>query len=236
MKISTVTSLSSRVLLLFLAFGLAATGAFSQDRPQSLVTGPRMVVIPWRSTAEIASDIENAQATRTLAVNRRVQAEGRLREIEMSIDTRKVSLKDVDRHTDDAKEGKRESEVAGLQFESKAKQQAIDLLNRLKELRKTEIDEAQAETELADMAIASLQMENELLIKRTDYDSLFTSGGTELTLTTARNVLGELETRLLKLQQDQAGATQRLASKQKDIVNRRIKLHESQAKLGIPRA
>ncbi|MFZ1683836.1 MAG: hypothetical protein WAU88_06850 [Candidatus Zixiibacteriota bacterium] len=236
MKIQAATALLNRVLLLSLTLGIAATSAPSQDRPQSLTTGPRMVVIPWRATEEIAGDIENAQATRTLAVNRRVQAEARLREIEMSIDTRKVSLKDVDRHTDDAKDGKRESEVVGLKIESKAKQQAIDLLGRLKELRKTEIEEAQAETELADMAISSLQMENELLIKRTGYDSLSVNGATELNLTTARTVLGELESRLLKLQQDQASATQRLASKQKDIVNRRIKLHDSQVKLGVPRA
>ena len=225
-------------LLLTLSLGVAAftTSAVAEDRPQSLVTGPRMVVIPWRNAAEIGNEINNAQADKSLAVERRIQAENRRREIEAAIDTRKLAKKDGDRHIDDAKSGQRKSEVVGLEIQSKAGQQAIDLLNRLKDIRGAEIDEAQAETDLADAAIATLQMENQLLLKRTEYDSLSYASANELTLATAQQVLGELEVRLLKLQQDQAGATQKLASKQRDIVDQRMKLHKAQLKLGMPRA
>ena len=236
MQKTNKTLMANLLLGLSVVFAVFATSAVAEDRPQSLVTGPRMVVIPWRSAAEIASEIDNAQADKTLAIARRVQAEGRRREIESAIETRKLSQKDVDRHNDDAKTGKRETEVVGLEIQSKAGQQAIDLLNRLKDIRGAEIDEAKAETELADAEIATLQMENQLLVKRTEYDSLSYSSANELTLATAQSVLGELEVRLLKLQQDQEGATQKLASKQRDIVDQRMKLHKAQLKLGMPRA
>ncbi|MGB5107294.1 MAG: hypothetical protein WBP42_11345 [Candidatus Zixiibacteriota bacterium] len=235
MKKPSEILMASTLLSLCVGIAVFATSVVAEDRPQSLVTGPRMVVIPWRSAAEIGSEIDNAQADKTLAVARRIQAEGRRREIESAIETRKLSLKDGDRHSDDAKAGKRESEVIGLEIESKAGKQAIDLLNKLKDIREAEIDEAKAETELADAQIATLQMENELLIKRTEYDSLYYTGANELSLATFQQVLGELEVRLLKLQQDQADATQKLASKQKDIVDQRMKLHKAQLKLGMPR-
>ncbi|HPI33359.1 MAG TPA: hypothetical protein PLR32_08605, partial [candidate division Zixibacteria bacterium] len=81
-----------------------------------------------------------------------------------------------------------------------------------------------------------LQLEAELQRKRIEYDSLSTAGASPLSQTAAQQVLGEIEVKLLKLQQEQAGVTQKLASRQKDIVARRIKLHDAQVKLGMPRA
>jgi len=95
-----------------------------------------MVVIPARSMDEIATDIDNAKATKQLALNREAQADNRIREIESSIETRESSLKDIDRRKDDAKNGKRDPELIALQIESKVSKQAIDLLKRLRDLRK----------------------------------------------------------------------------------------------------
>lgn len=226
-------SLKSQTLLF--AILLAVTSVYAQDRMWSVLTDPRMVVIPVRSLDEVRNDIDNVQVAKQLAVYREAQAGNRLREIESAIETRKTALKVANLHKDDAKKGKRDSEVIGLEIESKANQQAIDLLKRLEDLRKTEIKEAQVEGELADIEISVLQMENELQHKRTEYDSLSTAGVSDLTQTTAHQVLRELEVRLLKLQQEQASATQKLASKQNDVVTRRIKLHEAQLKLGMPR-
>ena len=222
--------------MLFFAILLVATSLYAQNRMQSVLTDQRMVVIPMRSLSEIGTDIDNAMAAKQHALDRRVQTDNRLKEIESAIEAKKTALKDVDRRKDDAKKGKRESELTAQQIETKANQQATDLLERLKDLRKAEIGEAEVAGELADVEIKALRMENELQRKRMEYDSLSAVGVSTLTQSTVQQVLSELEVRLLKLQQDRASATQKLASKQKDIITRRMKLHEAQLKLGMPRA
>ncbi len=224
------------VLTCFFATVLAAAAGFAQETTKSMLTDPRMVVIPSRTQAEIGSDIDNATAAKQLALDRKSQSELRLKQIESTIESKKLALKDVNRRKDEAKKSKNESGIIAAQIETKANEQAVDLLNKLKDLRKAEIEAAQVETEQAEIDISVLQMERELLLKRVAYDSLSASGVDNLTLTTAQQVLRELEVRLLKLQQDQASQTQKLASKQKDIISRRMKLHEAQLKMGMPRA
>lgn len=219
--------------LLFLIL-LVATSVFAQDRNRSALTDPRMVVIPVRSLDEIRNDIDNVQAGKNLAVYREAQAGIRLKEIESTIASRKTDLKVTDIYKDEAKKGERQPEIVSLQTESKASQKAIDLLKRLADLRKAEIEVAQAEGEVADVEIRALQMEGELQTKRMGYDSLSTTGVGDLTQTTAEQVLRKLEVSLLELQQDQAGATQKLASKQNNVVSRRTELHEAQMKFGLP--
>lgn len=226
-------SLISHVL--FLVVLLAAAAVSAQDQGTSTLTDPRMVVIPERGADEIASDIDNASAGKQLALNRRAQAVNRLREVENSIQGREASIKEMNRRMSDAKKGKRESERISLQIEAKAGQQAVDLLKRLRELRRAEIEELDVMAELADSEIRALRLENELQNKRAEYNSQATNGGGDLARTTSQQVLRELEIRLLKMQQDQASITQKLASKQKDVVNQRMRLHQAQLKLGIPR-
>jgi len=194
-----------------------------------------MVVIPARSMDEIATDIDNAKATKQLALNREAQADNRIREIESSIETRESSLKDIDRRKDDAKNGKRDPELIALQIESKVSKQAIDLLKRLRDLRKAEIEEAEVEAEHADIKIRVFEMESELQGKRTEYNLLLTVVAGDLTQTTDQQFLRELEVRLLKLQQEQASATQKVASKQENVIGRRMKLHEAQLRLDLSR-
>ncbi len=217
-------------ILLSLSANLVA-----QEQQQSMLTDPRMVVIPTRTFDEINNDADNAKASKSLAELRRQQAEERLRQVDGTIDSRKKMLSDVDRRKNEAKKAQRASELIALDIEKKANQQAVGLLNKLKELRKTEAEESKAEAELADVEFQTLQLESELVRKRNEYDSMATAGTGDLTLTTAQQVLRELEIRVLKLQQQQAEATQKVASKQKDIISRRMKLHEAQLKLGMPR-
>jgi len=61
------------------------------------------------------------------------------------------------------------------------------------------------------------------------------SGAGDLTKITNQQVLKELEVRLLKLQKEQADLTQKLAAKQQELIKQRMKLHEAQIKLGMPR-
>ncbi|HOD65559.1 MAG TPA: hypothetical protein PKW75_00130 [candidate division Zixibacteria bacterium] len=213
----------------------AATGS-AQEPARSGAVDSRMVVIPMRSVAEVTADIDNATMVKEMAAAQKAQAEGRLKEIELTIEQKQTALKDVDRRKGEAKKGQRQSEVIALDIEKKVEQQAIDLLKRLKDLRKAEIEQAQVEGELAERRIGVLQLEAELQRKRIEYDSLSTAGASPLSQTAAQQVLGEIEVKLLKLQQEQAGVTQKLASRQKDIVARRIKLHDAQVKLGMPRA
>jgi nucleotide-binding universal stress UspA family protein len=235
MKATGTTFKSLRPQTLLFVILLAATSVFAQDQRRSAMTDPRMVVIPVRGLDEIRNDIENVQVAKQLAAYREAQASNRLKEIESTIESRKTDLKVTDIYKDDAKKGERQPEMVSLQTESKAGQKAIDLLKRLADLRKAEIEVAQVEGEVADVEIRALQMEDELQTKRMGYDSLSTTGMGDLTQSTAEQVLRELEVSLLKLQQDQAGATQKLASKQNDVVTRRMELHEAQLKFGMPR-
>lgn len=220
--------------LVMLAITSAGMSAVAQDATQPLLSDQKIVVIPERRLSDVAIDIDNAGRAKQLAMERNSQAENRLREIENAIDMRKLALKDVDRRKDEAKKNKRESEAMALKIESKAKEQAIDLLNKLKDLRKAEIEEAKAEAELADIEIRLYRLEDELQLKRLEYDSVMAVSAGDLSRSTAQRVLRELEVQLLKLQEDQAKATEKVASKQKDIVKRRMKLHEAQIKLGTP--
>lgn len=233
LKFKTFVSVGS--LVLFLAILISGVKVFAQDRVQSILTDPRMVVIPERGQDQISTDIDNAKATRQLAQDRKVQADARLKEIESAIDTRKNELKDIEKRKEDAKKGKRESESIALQSELKASKQAVDLLIRLKELRKAEIEEARVCSDLSAVEIRLYEMEKELQSKRVEHATQVISGAGDLTKITNQQVLKELEIRLLKLQKEQADLTQKLALKQQELIKQRMKLHESQIKLGMPR-
>lgn len=210
--------------------------ANAQQQTQSILTDPRMVVIPTRTIDEVSNDLDNAKATKQLADYHRLQAETRLAQVDGTIETRKNKLSDVDRRKNEAKKANKQSEVMALDIEKKANQQAIDLLNKLKDLRKTEVEAAKADAELSEVESSALELETQLITKRMEYDSLSYTGAGDLTLGTTQQVLRELEIKLLKLQKDQAEATQKVASRQKEIIARRMKLHEAQLKLGVPRA
>jgi len=229
----------TRIPVVFLVISiiilLSTAAVQAQDRVQSILSDPRMVVIPERSQEQISTDIDNAKNEKQFAQERKNQADSRLKEIESAIDTRKDELKETEHKKDDAKKGKRESELIALQSELKANKQAVDLLVRLKELRKAEIDEAKVCSDLSEVEIRLYEMEKELQGKRVDYIAKLTSGAGYLTQTTDQQVLKELEIRLLKLQKEQADLTQKLASKQQELIKQRMKLHQAQLKLGMPR-
>ncbi len=235
MKLTGVMLKSATVRILVLAVILAANSAsaqYAQERAQTIPADPRMIVIPARSLQEISNDIDNATADKQLALNRNIQAVNRLNEIEFAIETRELSIRDINRRKDDAGNINHDSEEASLKIEAKANKEAIDLLKRVKDLRKAEIEVAKAEEEHADMTIRVFQMESELQSKRIEYNWLSMSSVGDLTQNTAHQVLRGLEVNLLKLQQDLAKETQEVASKQKDVVGRRMKLHEAQLKFG----
>ncbi len=235
MKLTGVMLKSATVRILVLAVILAANSAsaqYAQERAQTIPADPRMIVIPARSLQEISNDIDNATADKQLALNRNIQAVNRLNEIEFAIETRELSIRDINRRKDDAGNINRKAEEASLKMEAKANEEAIDLLKRLRDLRRAEVEVAKAEEEYADMTIRTFQMESELQSKRVDYNWLSLGNADGLTQNTAYQVLRGLEVNLLKLQQDLANTMQKVASKQKDVVNRRMKLHEAQLKFG----
>jgi len=230
-KQETFSSIGSQVL--FLLIVLAATAGYAQTTHWPAPADPLMVVIPVRSSHEIATDLENAQAAKQLALDRHTQAVGRLQQIAGAIESRETSIKDMDRREDDAKDTQRSSEEKSLQIQAHANKQAIDLLKRLRALREAEVEVAKAEEDHADITISVFQMEDELQSKRYELNWYSSGGGGNLTKNTESQVIGELEMSLLGLQKDLASATQEVASKQKDVVNRRMKLHEAQLKLGM---
>lgn len=216
-----------------LAIVLIANAGYGQGLRRPLPPDPHMVVVPVRSAQEITTDLENAMVTRQLAIHRNEQAVARLQQIAGAIDSRESSIDNIKDRKDDANDDNRKSEEKSLKIEEKANKQAIDLLKRLKSLREAEVDVAKSEEDHADMMIQVLQRESDLQQKRSDYEwpSIAQSG--DLTRNTASQVLGELEVDLLKLQKKLASATQNVASKQKKVVEQRMKLHEAQTKLGL---
>ena len=238
MKQTGIMLKSAIVRILVLAVILAVNSAsaqYAQERAQTIPADPRMIVIPARSLQEISNDIDNATTDKQLALNRNIQAINRLNEIEFAIETRELSIRDINRRKEDAGNIDRKAEEASLKMEAKANEEAIDLLKRLRDLRRAEVEVAKAEEEYADMTIRTFQMESELQSKRIDYNWLSLDNADDLTQNTAHQVLRGLEINLLNLQRDLANAMQKVASKQKDVVGRRMKLHEAQLKLGMSR-
>ncbi|MCB2229845.1 hypothetical protein KQH82_03950 [bacterium] len=219
--------------ILFMSVAIAATSVNSQTQYWQRSADPRMVVVPDRSAEDITTDLDNAIATRQLAMRRNTQAVDRLNEIERSIQDRDVSIADLDRRKDDAKDNKHPSQEASLKIEANANKKAIDLLKRLRDLRKAEVDVARVEEEYADKTILVFQMEQELQGKRSDYRWQVGGNQGDLTRNTDHQVITELEEKLLKLQKDAAESMRNVASEQKDVVSRRMKLHEAQTKLGM---
>lgn len=213
-----------------LAIALTATLGFAQPL---LPADPYMVVVPVRSAQEIATDLENATVTRQLAIHRNMQAVERLKQIASAIESRESSIDDIKDRKDDAEDDNRRSEEKSLKIEEKANKKAIDLLKRLKSLREAEVDVAESEEDHADLMILVLQRESDLQQKRSEYNWPTIAGTGDLSRNTASQVLNELEVDFLELQKDLASATQNVASKQKKVVEQRMKLHEAQADLGL---
>lgn len=218
---------------LFLAIALMSTTGYAQRSQRRLSPDPQMVVIPVRSAQEIATDLENATATRQLAIDHNLQAVERLRQIAGAIDSRESSIDDIKKRKDNANDDNRESDETSLKIEEKANKQAIDLLKRLKYLREAEVDVAESEEKHADMAILVLQREGDLQQKRSEYNWPTIANSGDLARNTASQVLKELEVDLLELQKKLASATKDVASKQKKVVEQRMKLHEIQIKFGF---
>lgn len=233
MKSKRRTIQSLGYLTLVFTVALVAMAGYAQRPYWQRPGDPRMVVIPVRSMEEITTDLDNAKATRQLVMNRNTQAVNRLNETKRAIQDREALIKDIDRREGDAKDDRRNTEAVSLKIELKANKKAIDLLKRLKNLREAEIDVAKAEEEHVDLEIRVFQMESELQSKRSEYNWQSTGSQNDLTQNTAGQVIGELEVSLLKLQEELASATQKVASKQKDVVKERMRLHKAQVKLGI---
>lgn len=232
MKSKVITPGSIGAAGLFFAIMLTAVSVQAQSQ-WSPATDPLMVVIPWRSADEVATDMSNAKDTRELAMKRSAQATERLTQIAGAIGSREASVDDINDRKDAAKDNKHKSEAMSLKIEAKANKNAVDPLKRLRDLRETEVEVAKLETEHADMTISSLEVESDLQGKRSDFGWQSYEGAGALTQNTSSQVLDELEVSLLKMQEKLADKSQDVASKQKDVVKRRMKLHEAQLKLGI---
>ena len=219
--------------VLFLAIIFSSTTVCAQDNQRPLPADPYMVVVPVRGAQEIAIDLENARATRQLAMDHNMQAIERLRQIAGAIDSRESAIDDIKKRKDDANDDNRESAEKSLKIEEKANKQAIDLLKRLKDLREAEVDVAKSEEEHADMRILVLQREGDLQQKRSEYDWPPFDNTGDLGRNTASQVLKELEVDLLELQKKLASTTQDVASKQKKVVEQRMKLHKAQTEIGL---
>ncbi len=217
-------------LSVLLAIVLTATPGYAQPLLQ---VDPYMVVVPVRSAQEIATDLDNAMVTRELAIHRNAQAVERLSRIASAIAGRESSVDDIKDRKDDAKDDNRKSAEASLKIEEKANKKAIDLLKRLRGLREAEVDVAKSEEDHADMSIRVIQLESEMQQKRAENNWPSKAGTGNLSQNTAYQIIAKLEVNLLELQKDLANATHKVASKQKDVVERRMELHKAQFELGL---
>lgn len=220
-------------LFVLLAMVFTSIAGYAQEPQRQRPPDPYMVVVPVRDAQEIATDLDNAMVTRQLAIYRNTQAVGRLRQIASAIDTRESSVDDIKDRKDDAKDDNRKSEETSLKVEEKANKKAIDLLKRLRGLREAEVDVAKSEEDHADMSIRVLQLESEMQQKRAEHNWPSIAGTGNLTQNTAYQILAKLEMNLLELQKDLASETQEVASKQKHVVDQRMKLHKAQFELGL---
>lgn len=221
-------------LMCLSALGLILVLADAPLAQQTQKYDPIVEVIPYRSVSEIAKEMDNANAAKQLAQNRRREAEERLSLLEPNIKTRVAQMDEIAAKRELAKRQKKTSEAVAYDAEIRATKSAISMIGRLKELRKAELDAARIQAEMAEQTVQTLQLEIELNKRRAERDSLANTGAGDVAIATATQVIYELEPKLLQAQKKLAEVNQEVSKREREIVSRRMRLYEAHAKLASP--
>jgi hypothetical protein len=221
--------MSSRSLILLLSLWIAPSVVMAQAKqvPSTGFDSFLLLVSP-RDTTAIKRSLRSATEARTLAENRRQQAETMRLGARARIEAKKVEIVRIKERVNVAKKENREADRAGLEAERKAAEREIDLLEVREELRQVETDLETKRAELADLTQKALQLELQLATRRTGRSRAPVGGAGGASLD---RVIGELEKQTLEAQRAQAFASLDVSDREVKVIDRRLDLLEAQQRV-----
>jgi hypothetical protein len=204
--------------LLFAAQMLPGTMTQAEERS--------LMLVPQRSVDEIQRDIDSADQARMAATEaertaqeQRSSATAMIAEKKRAISANKDKLKI-------AKREKNESEKLVLTTEGKTLRRDLELLEQREALRGAEIELARKRNELAALTKQALDLERQLVLKRTEPTETSASGTDSVRIA---RVLIDLEKATLEAQKKAADKQSEVADGARSVVGRQLKtLHARQ--------
>ncbi len=174
-------------------------------------------VLPARTLDTIRAERESYARLRGDADARAGTARLRLAEMEDQVEQIKAALAAVDARIKTAKDGKNEPDKVVAEAEKKRIERQRSVMERRRDLRTAEMEEARAEAEAAVAATRALDLEYQLARRRLDVADAA--------------VLADLEKKTLEARVDWASRDADLAGRRGRVVERRLSLLEAQQAL-----
>jgi len=200
-------------------------------RAQEITDDRLVAAVPYRPVEDIRGELDQAAISIKLAQNKRAAAQTTLGAVKTRIEAKKKEIDEISNQVKTAKNADDKARVVALEANKKAAERTLDLLETRKDLREAELELAQANVEVTEANQYILQLELELALKRMEVDSLMGSGTTTLAGRTAFQAARSIEEKLLKSQKETASKKEALSSKERKVVEQRMKLFKKQREL-----
>jgi len=224
--------MSSRSLLLLVSLWVAPSVVAAQARakqpPPSSGFDSFLLLVSPRDTTSIKRSLKGATEARTLAENRRQQAETMRLGARARIEAKKVEIVRIKERINVAKKENREADRVGLEAERKAAEREIDLLEVREQLRQVETDFETKRAELAQLTEKALQLELQLATRRASRSRAPMGGAGGASVD---RVIGELEKQTLEAQRAQAYASLDVSDSEVKVIDRRLDLLDAQQRV-----
>lgn len=215
--------------LLAIAIGLALLiPAMGQAQE---VTDSTIQLIPLRTLDEIQSDISAAKTALQVARARMPVFEGAEKQAQIQVDPWKKEIDLTNSKIDVAKKEKNESSKVALEAEKKALERRKSLAENNHQLRKAETEVAKAELEQIEADLKAWELELELARHRSEREELAKAGTEGVGLAAVDQMIRDLEKKALEAQKDSADKSSKCADKEKNVVNKRLAILETQNKI-----
>jgi uncharacterized protein (DUF3084 family) len=188
-------------------------------------------VVPYRTAEDIRADLDHASVAIPLAQERYTKAKTDYGMVQARIEARKDELKVIEQNLKNAKKSDNKAQVIAIEASKNSAEQILDLLESRKRLRNSEVDVAEADNDLAQASKYALSLELELNLKRTEQESMQTSSNATMDVSALSQTIRTLEGKCLEAQQEEANKTERLANREKQVMDLRLRLFDLQGKV-----
>ena len=226
-----MTSRSRVVLTTLLSASVSLCGSYaSAQAPAAPGPSEYMVLVPPRDLAAIDEDIMAADADLAEAIAAESAAAARRVTARADVASKKAEIADVKRQRDNAKGPGNEATVTALDLSKKALERELVLLEQRSALNDAEIELARQTNELAALERQMHSFERELAIKRVEEADSAASGPQRSSL---RRVVLDLEGQTLNARVTHADKAVDVASRQKKVAERLLKILEAQRRLVV---
>ena len=189
-----------------------------------------MVLVLPRDIAKIEADMGATDVSLADAIAAEAAATRGRDDAKANVAAKKAQIADVKRQRNTAKKTAGEANVSALDSSRKALERELDLLDQRAALRDDEIELARRSGELATLEKRMLSFERELALKRQEEATSTASGPERSSLT---RVILDLEAQTLAARVAQADKGVDVASRQKRIAERLLKILEAQRRVMV---